>query len=158
VSGNRIKAGNVRGLDDFRRSLKALAEPELVDRLKDLNFRVAQHVISAAQAKASTPMLRKAMASLSPSRQAARAQVVGGGNKFPGFGGAEFGAQRNQRRTGPSGRTFTGLNQFEPWRGNGAGAGYALYPAIRSEMDEIVDMFGDEMERISRDAFPDGGT
>src|SRR5689334_9916926 len=96
----------VVGLDDFRRELKKLDDKELVDDLKDVNYEVAVVVISSAQAHASTRMESAAAATLKPSRQAARAQVVGGaGIEF--FGGAEFGAAQNQLRNTSRG-TITG--------------------------------------------------
>jgi|GEM_PF-3056465 len=48
-----------------------------------------------------------------------------------------------------------GWNQFQPWKGNGANAGYALYPAIREKMDDVVETYGDAIEKLTRKAFPD---
>lgn len=48
-----------------------------------------------------------------------------------------------------------GWNQFRPWRGNKAGAGYFLFPAIRDRADEIADVYGDAIGRITKQAFPD---
>lgn len=48
-----------------------------------------------------------------------------------------------------------GWNQFKPWKGNGANAGYALYPAIRSKIGEVVDSYGDAIEKLAKKAFPD---
>ncbi len=48
-----------------------------------------------------------------------------------------------------------GWNQFKPWKGNGANAGYALYPAIRSKIGEVVETYGDAIEKITKKAFPD---
>ena len=45
-------------------------------------------------------------------------------------------------------RSMLGWNQFEPWRGNGEGAGYFLFPAIRSSREEIIEAYLDEIERI----------
>ena len=149
-----MKSGTVavRGLDEFRRELKKLAGGA-TDMLKDANYKVASLVVTGAQSRADTPMRRVAMSTLRASRSASRAQVTGGsGIEF--FGGAEFGAGRNKPRNTRRG-TVRGWNQFSPWRGSGSGAGYALYPFIRSATDEIVDIYGDEMEKISRAAFPD---
>ncbi len=146
----------VKGLDEFRRELRKLDDAGLLDDLKDVNYSVAELVVEEAQRNASTRLQRLASESLSPSRQAARAQVTGGGANAPYFGGAEFGSQRGQRRTGPSGRRFLGHNQFDPWRGNGSSAGYFLYPAIRDNTERIIELYGDEMDRITKKAFPDG--
>ena len=48
-----------------------------------------------------------------------------------------------------------GYNQFKPWRGNGVGAGYFLFPTVRKNIDEIIDLYGDGMQDILRDVFPD---
>jgi hypothetical protein len=112
-------------------------------------------VLHLAHASAAS-IARSGLRSPPGTRQAARAQVTGGGANAPYFGGAEFGSQRGQRRTGPSGRRFLGHNQFDPWRGNGSSAGYFLYPAIRDNTERIIELYGDEMDRITKKAFPDG--
>lgn len=48
-----------------------------------------------------------------------------------------------------------GWNQFKEWRGNKPGAGYFLFPTIRDSAAEIVEIYGDELDRITRKAFPD---
>lgn len=153
----RLKGAAIRveGLDELRRELRKLDDAGLTNALRQANYDVAEHVIARAKAAASTKLQRKAADSMTASRQAARAQINAGGSKAPFFGGAEFGAGQGQRRVGPSGRQFLGHNQFEAWRGNGMDAGYFLYPTIRDETDEIIDIYGDEIERISRKAFPD---
>ena len=146
-------ATKVVGLAEFRRELKKLDEPHLVNQLKDVNYAVASLVVSSAKAHASTRMESAAAESLRPSRSGARAQVTGGaGIEF--FGGAEFGAAQDQIRNTARG-AVTGWNQFQPWRGSGSGAGYFLYPAIRDETEHIVDMYGDALEKIASQAFPD---
>jgi hypothetical protein len=142
---SRKKAGvlAVDGLDELRRELRKLDNAGLTEELKDANKAVADLVVQRAKAKASTRMERRAAESLRSSRQAARAQVVGGSAKVPFFGGAEFGSLR--------------FNQFRPWTGSNSQSGYFLYPAIRESTDDIVDMYGIEIEKISAKAFPDKG-
>lgn len=48
-----------------------------------------------------------------------------------------------------------GWNQFKEWRGNRAGAGYFLFPAIRMSADEIAERYGQAVDDISRKAFPE---
>lgn len=48
-----------------------------------------------------------------------------------------------------------GWNQFKQWRGNSTGAGFFLFPAIRDNADEIVEMYGDAIDRLTAQAFPD---
>jgi hypothetical protein len=152
---SRMKSGTVavHGLDELRRELKKLDGNAATEALKDANYRVAELVVQAAQSRASTRMERAAMATLRPARQAARAQVTGGsGIEF--FGGAEFGAAQNQLRNTSRG-VVRGWNQFKAWRGSGADAGYALYPGIRDSTERIVEVYGDEVMKITRDAFPE---
>ena len=153
---SRLKSGTVAvtGLDELRRELKKLEGDQATEALKDANFAVAQLVVSAAQGQASSRMESAAAATLKPARQAARAQVTGGsGIAF--FGGAEFGAGQNQMRQNVNGSPGLGWNQFKAWRGSGSGAGYFLYPAIAGATDEIVELYGKEIDKITRDAFPD---
>ncbi len=145
---------DVEGLDALRRELRRLdAGSEWTDELKDVNKDVADVVVTAARRRAFTPLQRKAAQSLRASRQAKRAQITGGGARFPFFGGAEFGAGQDRIRHA-GGRTFRGYNQFDPWTGSDAGAGYFLYPAIRASRQQLVDMYGDAIEDITRRAFP----
>lgn len=48
-----------------------------------------------------------------------------------------------------------GWNQFRVWRGNKQGAGYFLFPAIRDRSEEIAEVYGDHLQRITKKAFPD---
>ena len=132
----------VEGLDQFRRELKKLADDDqFANDLKDANFEVASFVVERARSFAFTPLQRKAAESLKAGRQAARAVVSGGGARYPFFAGAEFGSIQ--------------FEQFDPWRGSSYDAGYFLYPTIREQTPEIVEMYGEAIERITASAFPD---
>lgn len=144
-------AVKVTGLKELIRELKKLDDAGLVNELKDANYKVAQLVVNKAQGNASGRMESAAAASLKPGRQAAKAVVSGGGAAVPFFGGAEFGAGQNKLRNTARG-AVRGWNQFVPWTGQ---TGRFLYPAIRSSMDEIVELYGDEIEKITKRAFPD---
>lgn len=145
------------GFDEARRRLKKLDDVEKTREYKTANWQIANDVVlPAAKANASTRMERRAAGTLVAVRTAAGGSVrLGGG--FAGALGAEFGADRNQRRLGrPRGTVapVTGWNQFKPWRGSDRGAGYFLWPAIREQEDEIInrytklfdELFGDEGE------------
>lgn len=153
---NKAVRIDVRGMDEFRRALKQLdSQAEIEDQLKDVNKDVADLVVQKARARAFTPLQRKAAESLKAARQLRRAAVSGGGARYPFFGGAEFGADRGISRIGPRGRRYVGHNQFEPWRGSSRDAGYFLYPAIRDNTEELVEMYGDAIDQLTRKAFPD---
>jgi hypothetical protein len=148
----------VVGLNEFRRELKRLDDQGLTKELKDANFEAAQSIIKPAQSLAASlgPMQAKAAATMKASRAASKAAVNLGGASAPFAGGAEFGSGRETMRY-PPGRPggVIGWNQFLPWRGNGGDAGYFLYPTIRDRIDELIEMYGDALERISAKAFPD---
>lgn len=147
----------IPGLRQFARDLKA-AGPELVQELKDLNFKVASKVKDDAIARASGGgrQAQRAAATLRAAKQAARAAVMLGNAKTPFALGAEFGAQHNRPRMLPNqGTDRLGWNQFRQWAGSGSTTGYFLFPAIRQDMPEIVDMYGDAVEQIAKKAFPE---
>lgn len=153
---NRGGSIKVQGLDELRRELKRLDDKGLTGELKDANFEAAKSVIAPAQAMARGlgRMQARAAATLTPSKAAAGARVNFGGARAPFAGGAEFGAGQNVPRNLPRGRVL-GWNQFEPWRGNVSGAGYFLFPTIRRLTPDLVDLYGDAIERITARAFPD---
>lgn len=217
----RSNAVTVKGLDELRRELKKLDDTGLTADLKDANFDVAQHVVRKARSAAGMfgGLEAKAADSLKASRAVTRAQVTIGGKGFEFAAGAEFGANRNQRRlvkestfrvrangkietkrarativrddedidevarrvesqfvdlkgrnvgrrgggsqvklarkAGGGLHVVLGWNQFRPWRGNKSGAGYWLFPTIREEVDEIIEIYGDAIWKITAKAFPD---
>lgn len=119
----------VQDLDKLSRALKELGG-DAPKRLRETNKKAAQEVAPKAQAAAYAA--GSTLAHVAPSIKAAAgaqfAGVAGGGPAHPAFGGAEFGA-------GPD------LKQFKPWRGNGASAGYAVYPTVRREMPHVEETY-----------------
>ena len=146
----------VRGLSEFRRELKKLDDAGLTNELKDANFEVASAVVGWAKTKAGGEgrMAIRSADTLKASRAQARAAVSFGGASVPFAMGSEFGAMRNIPRRTARGEV-PGWNQFKQWRGNGSDAGYWLFPTIRSHERQIVDKYGDAIEKIARKAFPD---
>jgi len=67
--------------------------------------------------------------------------------------------KRARQDYGATGVKVTGVrvgwNQFKQWRGNKEGAGYFLFPTVRANIDEIIEIYGDGMNDILRDVFPD---
>lgn len=139
------------GFDEFRKRLKAMDDVEKTREYKVASWAIADEVvIPAAQANASTRMERRAAQTLVAVKTASGGAVRLGG-KFPGALGAEFGADRNQRRLGrPRGTVapVTGWQQFKPWRGSDSDAGYFLWPAIREQSDEIVNRYGELFRKL----------
>jgi len=148
----------IEGLNETRAAVKRLADPEKTRQYKAVGFTIARDVvIPAAKGKASNRLERRAAGTLKPVRTVTGGAVrLGGG--FPAALGAEFGANRNQTRAGnPGGRPaqVRGWNQFQPWRGSDAGAGYFMWPAIREQTGEIVNRWADMIEKLWEDN--DGG-
>lgn len=134
----------VYGLRELRAELKKLDNAtNLQDELKEANYKAADFIVQHAKATAGGVSRQAAAAaeSLRASRTASRAQVLIGSAAVPFALGAEFGSQR--------------YKQFPAWRGNSIGAGYFLWPTIRERMDEVVEYYGDELDKITRKAFPD---
>lgn len=139
-----LAGAKVYGLRELRAELKKLDNAaDLQDELKDANFKAADFVVEHAKRKAGTVSRQAAAAaeSLRASRAAARAQVLIGSAAVPFALGAEFGSHV--------------YKQFPTWRGNSIGAGYFLWPTIRERMDEVVEYYGEELDKITRKAFPD---
>ena len=131
------------GFKEFSRELKKLEDGGLTRELRDVNYQVAEHVVSRALGAASTKLLAHAFKSLKAGRSGFSAFVKLGGPDHPEAMGAEFGG-RGRRTT----------RQFQPWRGNGQSAGYALYPTIRGERDAIIQMHSEGVAKITARAFP----
>jgi hypothetical protein len=153
---------NVKGLDEFRKQLRKLEDAGATEQLKEANYKVASFVISRARTAAAGVghMQSRAAATMTAGRAQSRATITGGG-KVPYFYGAEFGAKsnvlrRSRRAAGWAGPgRWMGYNQFLPWRGSKGNVGYFLFPTMRTESAAIVEMYGDELDRITKDAFPD---
>ena len=135
------------GFKETRARLKKIGDVERTREYKLANAQIVDDiVIPAARANASTKLERKAARTLVSVRTDTGGAVRIGGGKggFGGALGAEFGADRNQRRLGrPGGKVtpVTGWNQFKPWRGSDRGAGYFLWPAIREQEPEIINRY-----------------
>jgi len=144
-------AVRVRGLDDFRRELRRM-DRQYGKELGDINLKVAEFVIDKANQKGRrlggvhAHVVRNNAFRASRRQKAATVNVGGAGGKAPTLG-AEFGAKQ--------------YRQFPEWLGNqwspdgSANVGYMLHPAIRENVDEWLDMYWDELNRLARRAFPD---
>lgn len=87
------------------------------------------------------------------------ATLTGGNAQVPFFAGAEFGAGlaiRSNVGGVPSPRRGIGWVQFLPWKEPGFGqTGYFLFPTMRAESKAIIEMYGKELDKITKQAFPD---
>lgn len=122
----------VEGLNELNRALRALGGRELQLELKGTGLVVAKDVARDAQGKAYGlgGVAAKAAPSVKASARYTGAGVSLGSAAYPFAAGAEFGG--GNRPT---------TQQFRPWRGNGSGAGYFIYPAIRDNSEHIADEY-----------------
>lgn len=145
----------VVGIDELRAAIRKLGNIEHTREFKLAGYRAGDEVvIPAAKALAAHSRLQARAADTLVASISATGGAVRFGGGFAGAMGAEFGAQRNQRRNTSRG-LMIGWNQFQPWRGSGGDAGYFLWPAIRAETDRIVEVIDDALDPLFRIAFPD---
>jgi hypothetical protein len=93
--------------------------------------------------------------SLSKVRKKVESQTLA----YDRYGGSSTVRKRARQDWGATGVKVTGVrvgwNQFKPWLGNKEGAGYFLFPTVRANIDEIIEIYGDGMNDLLRDVFPD---
>lgn len=157
-AGNAIQ---IVGLRDLQADLREL-DAKLPRELRKVNLSVAQMVAEHAQstARSQGSVIAKAAPAIRAGADQRSAWVrITATAQLPFALGAEFGAGRNVARTrrSPSGGqvTYTGFKQFQQWRGNGSDAGYALYPTIRGDSDQIVAAYTQRLTELLARVFPD---
>ncbi len=149
----------VEGWSAFVKELKAAGEgvdQELRERFKGVAEEVAAEARQAAEGR--HPVARHPRAR--PSQRQHWADLVGtiragatartphvavGSARVPWALGQEFGGGR---------RATT--RQFPPWRGNGEGAGYFLWPTIRENREEMLEAADAAVSEVLRKAYPEG--
>lgn len=132
----------VTGLKELARELKTIDRSwgkELAKAAKEAAKIIATDAKRRGVSAGST--LAKAAESFKPGGTQRGGYVKIGGSDYPYALGAEFGSDR--------------YPQFQPWRGAGQNAGYALYPAIRGKREEVVEQYGHAIDELTRRAFPD---
>lgn len=131
----------VVGLRDFQAELRKI-DKQMPRQLRVVNLKAAELVASDARSRASAQggAIGKAAPSIKAVAQQRSAAVKIGGDKYPFALGGEFGSIT--------------YRQFPAWRGSGAGAGYALYPAKRAKTGDVIELYGDLMDDLAKRAFP----
>ena len=129
------------GLKELNQELRKL-DATFPKAVRQVNWRVAENVAQKARSSAESQggVIAKAAPSIKAMAQQARAQVKIGGERYPYALGGEFGSVQ--------------YPQFKAWRGSGGDAGYALYPALRSERSEIERTYLGMIDEVTRAAFP----
>lgn len=148
-------AVKVRGLDEFRREIKKV-DKEFGKELRQVHLAIAKMVAGRAQAAAPARVTK----AIRP-RATQKSAFVQTRTVPPYALGVFWGMRRRSgwyaahRYRGSSGR------QFEPWVGNQwdpgetGGQPYFIGPAINDSVDEVIDMYGDAIEKLAGKAFPD---
>jgi hypothetical protein len=136
----RLRAGSdgigYEGLNQLNRDLKAVGK-EAQGELKKANVTVAKK--EGDRARAAAFGLGGVSAHVAPGIQGS------GGNAWAGIrlgsdpaaGGAEFGGQRRPT-----------TQQFRPWLGH---TGYAVYPTIRRDNEEITSTWFEAIENLMKE-------
>jgi hypothetical protein len=137
----------VHGLKDFRRELKRIG-PAWPKELRAANFEAAEVV--ARKARRNAPQgphegggrVQPLVSSIRALANQTRGQVAVGGARAPHGPVTEFGG-RIPRRGSTGAMTTVRAQPF-------------LYAAIASERDEVVEVYGEAIDRVMRRAFPLG--
>lgn len=137
----------IRGLRDLQRGLRQV-DPSLRRVLPRTHKTVAETLVVAPARRLASSLggghVRLARAGVITGRGTARGAAVRLlAASVPDALGQEFGSMQGRRK-----------KQFDPWRGSGDDAGYALFPTIRSQRDRIVDEYLKAVDQAMRGAFP----
>lgn len=140
--------------------MAAVAGSIQIDGLKDFLAGIRRAQI---QVPVGIRLANKAAAELLATKSRSTAQSVGGvASKVAPTIRAGAGAAFASVRAGGSGQPYTygaifgsiRYKQFKPWRGNGADAGYFIYPDLRANRAEILAFYDGVLTTALRGAFP----
>jgi hypothetical protein len=137
----------IRGLTELQRALRQ-ADPQLARVLGKAHKTIAETLVAAPARRLAASLggghVRLARPGvISPRGVARAAQIRLNATSYPDAFGQEFGSRQGRRK-----------KQFDPWRGSGEEAGYALFPTIRQQQPAILDEYLDSIEQALRGAFP----
>jgi hypothetical protein len=146
---------DVVGLKGFQAALRQ-ADALFPRQLRVANLAAAHIVADATEAAmeagpGAAPLLAPTVKALAQQRSAS---VGIGGKSGVGLAamGVEFGGGLHGKGNPTPGGGYT--TQFLPWRGRDADAGYYLFPQMRQHEDEIVEAYGDMIDDLMKQAFP----
>ena len=133
----------IEGLAEWRKQIKAI-DKDLVKELGQAYKAIATFIVADATAKATGlgGVAAHSAQALTATARSTDVSVKLNGDKYPWSLGGEFGG-------GPP-RT----PQFKAWRGNGADAGYFLYPTIHADAQKILDAYAEAFDKVTKLAYP----
>lgn len=125
----------IDGLIELQRSLREI-DKTLPRELRKINLEAAKKVQTTAEGTARSlgGVQAKAADSIRAMAEQRGAMIRIDANKYPYAFGAEFGSIR--------------FKQFPAFKGSGADAGYFVWPSIRAERDEIVQMYDEKLTEL----------
>lgn len=132
----------VDGLKELQSALRA-ADRDFPKQLRVANKSAADLVAEGTRSSFASRggVAPKVAPSVKALAQQRNASVKIGGPKYPFALGSEFGSIR--------------YKQFPAWKGNGPDAGYSLYETIRDKRDDVVEVYGDALDKLTARIFPD---
>lgn len=139
---------SVAGLNRALRKVPKEATAKLRDAAQGIAEDIARKAQARAQAEGGVAAL------VAPTIRAGRDRVplvrMGSSAKLPESGPGwerDRGGDRQTIGDVMWGAEFGAIRwlQFEPWRGNGTGAGYFLWPTVRGESDAIGERYSDAL-------------
>jgi hypothetical protein len=144
----------VHGLKEFRREIKKV-DRALGRELRQVHLKVADLV--AGRARGAAPGGVKGAIGSKATQKAAFVQI----RNRPARALAVFMGMKRRSGWYAAGRYRSSQGrQFEPWVGNQwdpgefGGDPYYIGPAINRSVDDVLDLYGDELEKLARRAYP----
>lgn len=161
ASAGRYVGLQIDGFDEFRKTMRhAPATFRKAIRKVDRAWASKAQQIAAQRATSTGGVAARQAPTIRGSALQTGIRLKAGGADHPEFWGAEFGGGNfapptpKSNRHGRPGYT----NQFRAWRGNGADAGYFIYPSIRERIvPQLADSYLDELAAALTEAEATGG-
>ncbi len=141
----------VVGLRELRRGLKN-AEGRSPKELQQTNKAVAEMLVPEIRARLAGHSPRagsRAIGTIRALASATRAQIAGGSEAVPWYGGHEWGGFGNIR--GNSRKGNPGHTRMFPPRNKG---GYAIYPTIAANRERMIERYAQMLTELTSEAFP----
>ena len=156
ATSGRFVGLQIDGFDEFRETVK-YGPANIRKAVKKVDRRWGARAADIVRSRATSEGSTAAHVADSIRSKALQSgiQIRAGGDGYPEFWGAEFGGgnfappNAKSNRHGRPGYT----NQFKPWRGKGADAGYFVYPAVRSDIvPAMAEQYLDDIAAALMDA------
>jgi hypothetical protein len=151
----RVDASEVKAL---RRELRRLRpeSPEWSKKFAQINKQAGEIIVSEARARASSGSRQQATAAQAIKASASQRGVqvrIAGGSGVPYALAAFWGMKRRSGWYSAKRYAASMGRQTAPWVGSswevgGPGGPYAINPAIRAKLDEVLDQWGDAVEEL----------